>query len=252
MYIYTSTVPTTFLQGGQAYTYTTNEIIREEHVDYMLTNYSGRITLEGEMSEVITEVQTSTGTVNRYYPSRSELVTYTNVIKPEITSVKEALDDLEVIVGLGIVGPTGDLGPTGPSGGPIGPTGDLGDLGPTGPSGGPQGATGITGPTGSRGPVGIVGSTGPTGLVGPTGPSGMGPTGPAGSRGYPGMTGNTGHVGPTGDIGLQGDSGPTGDLGPTGPTPTTLTELGVVMSGWTGNLASVTTLQEVLDIIDNL
>ena len=234
MYKYTSDVPLTFSQGGISYTYLKDDIIRDSQISYMITNWSGRISVvEGESAN---STPPTVVTGNNYWPSEAGIVSYTNLSKPAITSVKDALDELEETVGLGIVGPTGSVGPTGltgPSGGPIGPTGIIGEVGPTGPSGGPIGPTGITGIRGLTGPIGPTGDLGPTGLgdVGPTGPSGgpLGPTGPTGlgDEGPTGPTGitGTGNLGPTGPTGL-GDEGPTGptgitgtgNLGPTGPT----------------------------------
>jgi len=191
--VFTSDVPVTFRQGGNVFTYSRGDIIRDEHVSYMILNHSGRISLQG--SPGASEASGVTVGSNKYFSSSAELVSYANSIIPGITNVKEALDEVISEVGLGLVGPTGPIGPTGPSGGPIGPTGPtgVGSIGPTGPSGGPIGPTGPTGPSG--GPIGPTGRTGPTGFVGPTGP--IGPTGPQGIRGLQGITGPTG---PTGEV----------------------------------------------------
>ena len=239
-YIFTSDVPLTFKKSGVTYTYSLGDIIQETHVEYMLLNWSGKITPEGESGSQSSPSSSLIVDGVRYWPSKSELVTYTNDSLPVVTSVKEALDDLVDTVGLGIIGPTGPQGATGPSGGPIGPTGPTSTvMGPTGPSGGPIGPTGATGPSG--GPIGPTGPTGP-GIVGPTGPQGVtgdrgvrgiaGPVGPTGPSGGPvGPTGVTGNLGITGPTGPQGHTGPTGigNLGPTGePGPT-----GVMSDVWT-------------------
>ena len=235
IYRYISDSSITFTKSGITYTYSKGDLIRSDHVRYMLTNQSGSITSDGQLVNPSESYLLEQENNVLYYPSKADLVEYTFSNKPNITSVDEALNDLQDLIGLGLVGPTGPLGLTGPSGGPIGPTGETGNNGPTGPSGGPVGETG---PTGELGPVGYVGPTGPTGLgdEGPTGPSGgplgeTGPTGdlgPTGPRGGPlgptGFTGPTGQasripgpIGPTGDIGYTGPLGPTG-IGTTGPT----------------------------------
>lgn len=194
VYVYISDISVSFRQGSVTYTYSLGDIIRDEHVSYMLQNHSGRVNLEGSSGSSSSGVSISGS--NTYYSSSAELVAYTNDTLPIVTNVKEALDDVISTVGLGLIGPTGDLGPTGPSGGPLGPTGPTGEgtQGPTGPSGGPIGPTGATGPSG--GPIGPTGLIGPTGYVGPTG--NLGPTGPQGVRGLIGIIGPTG---PTGDEG---------------------------------------------------
>lgn len=215
-YIFTSDVPLTFKKGGVAYTYSLGDIIQESHIEYMLQNWSGKVTPEGESGSQSSPSNSILIDDVRYWPSKSELVTYTNDTLPIVTSVKEALDDLVETVGLGIIGPTGLIGPTGPSGGAMGPTGPTSSvMGPTGPSGGPVGPTGATGPSG--GPIGPTGPTGP-GIVGPTGLRGV--TGDRGVRGIEGPVGPTGPsggpIGPTGPQGATGAAGETGLVGPTG------------------------------------
>jgi hypothetical protein len=87
---------------------------------------------------------------------------------------------------------------------------------------GPTGATGSRGSTGVEGPTGPVGDTGVVGDMGPTGPTGIGYIGNTGSHGYAGPdtgdTGPIGYPGPTGCMGWVGNRGNTGSYGPTGST----------------------------------
>ena len=79
---------------------------------------------------------------------------------------------------------------------------------------GPPGPLGPTGPSGPSGPPGEASNTGATGVTGPTGY--IGPTGATGADSI--ITGPTGRSGPTGQQGIQGVTGPISTIsGPTGP-----------------------------------
>jgi hypothetical protein len=132
----------------------------------------------------------------------------------------------------------------------IGPTGLQG---PTGPAGFDGNVTGPTGPTGLQGNVGVTGATstitGPTGatstITGPTGATSTitGPTGATST--ITGPTGATSTItGPTGATstitGPTGYTGPTGPTGNTGPTGATSTISGP--TGYTGPTGATSTI----------
>ena len=185
-YQYNSDTPITITYSHQTYTYRNGDTIRPEHIDYMLQNWSGRVSVE---SGIDRDTLSSLGSVvMNYWPSKADLVQYSTDESVGVTNVQEGLDTLFEQFGTRFIGPTG---PTGIGGGP---TGSKGSTGPTGP----------TGPTG----IGLIGSTGLRGLTGPTRPSGKtGPTGPSG--GPDGPTGPTGGIGPTGPS--RGRIGPRAD-----------------------------------------
>ena len=185
-YIYSSTNSLTISINGILKTYSLNQVVDPDDVNYLTLNYPTRLR--------IIEIG-PTG------PTGSQGIIGTR----------------------GLLGPTGETGPIGPSGGSLGPTGPTGPAGfaqdgSTGPTG-PFGVVGPTGPTGSVGSWGPIGPTGKTGYTGPTGMTGnMGLVGPTGNLGYTGPTGNIGSTGPTG-LGAIGPTGPSGiPMGPTGPT----------------------------------
>ena len=186
-YIYSDPNSLTVNINGILKTYSLNQVISQEDIQYLATNYPSRIRL------IEVGPTGPTGPAGQLGPR-------------------------------GLSGPTGPLGPTGPSGGPIGPTGPTGPPGfardgATGPTG-PFGLVGPTGPTGPAGSPGPIGPTGLSGLMGPTGQTGhLGPTGPTGSLGYVGPTGPAGPTGHKGETGPMGPTGPSGiPVGPTGPT----------------------------------
>ena len=162
-------------------------------------------------------------------------------IKNSSSNLQSQINNIQLIPGLSIIGPTGPqgnsiIGPTGPQGNSI--------IGPTGPQGisinGPTGPQGISiiGPTGPQGNS-IIGPTGPQGnsIIGNTGPQGnsiIGPTGPQGDYARFQIDTVSCDGNPSGvwlnihnpllygfginlEKGNPGNPGNTGDLGPTGP-----------------------------------
>jgi len=132
---------------------------------------------------------------------------FLNKVTKEKFTMREKLEDYEVMPGQTIA----NLGL--PLGSPYGLRGAQGDPGPAGPAGPAGAASTVPGPAGGIGPAGPQGPKGDAGVSNVPGPTG--PAGPAGAAGAAGPAGAASTV-----AGPAGPAGPAGAAGPAGTIPT--------------------------------